>query len=148
MIISRMSCGRGWEATMRLSLYAHAYRPLVRGTIACELAASRFSEELLRPRERGLWKEGLLLKVARGRGTGTWDVGRGTWGRGDAGTRRRGDAGTRGRGDAGTWGLGDVGTRGREDFGTRRRAGIRGRDKEITLDFCTEFVKFFFEGQM
>ena len=84
-------------------------------------------------------------------GTGTWDgdVGRGTWGRGDSGTwgrwdvwtRGRGDAGTRGRGDAGTWGLGDVI---REDFGTRRRAGIRGRDKQITPDFCAELVKYFF----
>ena len=78
-------------------------------------------------------------------GTGTWDgdVGRGT--------RGRWDAGTRGRREAGTWGLGDVGTRGRgdvvrEDFGTRRRAGIRGRDKQITPDFCAELVKYFFEG--
>ena len=60
---------------------------------------------------------------------------------------------TWGRGDSGTWGLGDVGTRGRgdvvhEDFGTQRRAGIRGRDKQITPDFCTKLVKYFFEGQM
>ena len=41
--------------------------------------------------------------------------GTGTWGRGDAGTRGREDARTRGR----------------EDFGTRRRAGIRGRDKQV-----------------
>ena len=54
----------------------------------------------------------LSLKVGRGRGT--WDAG--TW-----------DAGTRGLGDAGTWG--------REDFGPRRRAGIRGRDKQIAPDF-------------
>ena len=74
------------------------------------------------------------------RGTGTWDVGRGTW---DAGTWGRG---TRGRGNSGTWGLGDVV---REDFETRRRAGIRGRDKQITPDFCAELVKYsFFEGQM
>ena len=51
----------------------------------------------------------LSLKVGRGRGM-----------------RGRGDVGTRGRGDAGTWG--------REDFGTRRRAGIRGRDKQIAPD--------------
>ena len=66
-------------------------------------------------------------------------------GRGDAGTRGRGDVGTRGRGDAGTLGLGDVV---REDFGTRRRAGIRGRDKQIAPDFCAELVICFFEGQM
>ena len=65
--------------------------------------------------------------------TGTWDVGRGAWGRGDVGTRRRGDAQT--------WGLGDVV---REDFGTRGRAGIRGRDKQITPDSCAELVKYFF----
>ena len=47
----------------------------------------------------------------------------------------------RGLGDAGTWGLGDVV---REDFGTRRRTGIRGRDKQITPDFCAELVKYFF----
>ena len=56
-------------------------------------------------------------------------------GRGDAGTRGRGTwdvgRGTRGRGNAGTRGRGDAGTRGREDFGTRRRAGIRGRDKQV-----------------
>ena len=34
--------------------------------------------------------------------------------------------------------------RGREDFGTRRRAGIRGRDKQIAPDFCAELVKYFF----
>ena len=86
--------------------------------------------------------------------------GRGTWGRGDAGTRGRGDAGTRGRRDVGPWGRGDVeprerggaGTWGRgdvvrEDFATRRRAGIRGRDKQIAPDFCAELVKYFFEGQ-
>ena len=56
----------------------------------------------------------LSLKVGRGRGT---------WERGDAGTRGREDAGTRGRGEAGTRGSGD--------FGTRRRAGIRGRDKQV-----------------
>ena len=76
-------------------------------------------------------KPRLLLKVRRGRGT--WNVGRGTWGRGDSGTW--------GRGDVGTWGLGDVV---REDFGTRRRAGIGGRDKKITPDFCAELVKYFF----
>ena len=59
-------------------------------------------------------------------------------GRGDAGTLGRGDLG---RKDAGTW---DVGTWGREDFGTRRRAGIRGRDKQIAPDFCAELVKYFF----
>ena len=95
-------------------------------------------------------------------GTGTWDVGlgdAGTWGRGDLGTQGLGDVGTwgrwdvgtRGRGDAGTWGLGDAGTWGlgdvvREDFETRRRAGIRGRDKQITPDFCAELVKYFFLG--
>ena len=54
-------------------------------------------------------------------------------GRADAGTRGRGtwDAGTWERGNAGTWGRRDAGTRGREDFGTRRRAGIRGRDKQV-----------------
>ena len=41
---------------------------------------------------------------------------------------------------AGTWGRGDSGTWGREDFGTQRRAGIRGRDKQITPDFCAELV--------
>ena len=51
--------------------------------------------------------------------------GTGTCGRGHAGTRARGDAG-------------------REDFGTRRRAGIRGRDKQIAPDFCAELVKYFF----
>ena len=74
-------------------------------------------------------------------GTGTWDVGRedvGTW------DLARGGVGTWGRGDLGTWGLGDVETRGREDFGTRRRAGIRGRDKQIAPDFCAELVKYFF----
>ena len=44
--------------------------------------------------------------------------GRGTRGRGDAGTWGRGDSGTRGLGDVGTWGLEDVGTRGRGDVGT------------------------------
>ena len=73
-----------------------------------------------------------LLKVGRGRGT---------WGPWDSGTRGHGDSGTRGLGDAGTQGRGDVV---REDFGTRRRAGIRGRDKQITPDFCTELVKYFF----
>ena len=84
-------------------------------------------------------------------------MGRGTWGRGDAGTRGLGDVGKRGlgevrtlgRGDSGSLGLGDAGTWGlwdvvREDFGTRRRAGIRGRDKQITPDFCAELVKHFF----
>ena len=57
--------------------------------------------------------------------------------------------GTQGCGDSGTWGRWDVGMRGRgdvvrEDFGTRRRAGIRGRDKQITPDFCTELVKYVF----
>ena len=70
-------------------------------------------------------KKGLSLKVGRGRGTWTWDVGRGTWG----------------RGDVGTLGLGEVV---REDFGTRGRAGIRGRDKQITPVFCAELVKYFF----
>ena len=62
-------------------------------------------------------------------GTGTWDLGRGTWGRGDSGTWGRGDVGTWGRGDAGTRGLGDVGTRGRGDVGTRGRgdSGTWGR---------------------
>ena len=64
-----------------------------------------------------------------------------TW---DAGTWGRGDAGTRGRGDAGTWGRGDAGTGGCEGFGTWRRAGIRGRDKQIAPDFCAELVKYFF----
>ena len=41
-------------------------------------------------------------------GTGTWDVGRGTWGRGDLGTWGRGDVGTRGRGDARVSELGDA----------------------------------------
>ena len=41
----------------------------------------------------------------------------------------------------GTW---DVGTHGRGDFGTRRRAAIRGREKQITSDFCAELVKYFF----
>ena len=95
-------------------------------------------------------------------GTGTWDGdvglgdsgtrGRGdvgTWGREDSGTWRRGDAGTRGRGDAGTQGRGYAGTRGlgevgREDVGTRRRVGIRGRDKQITPDFCAEIGKIQF----
>ena len=44
--------------------------------------------------------------------------------------------GTQGRGEAGTWG--------REDFGTRRRAGIRGSDKQIAPDVCAELVKYFF----
>ena len=44
---------------------------------------------------------------------GTWYVGRGTRGRGDAGTRGREDARTRGRGDARTSELGDA--RGFED---------------------------------
>ena len=74
-------------------------------------------------------------------GRGTWDAG--TWGRGDLRTWGRGGAGTRGRGDAGTRGRGDAGTWGREDFGTRRRAGIRGRDKQIAPDFCAELVKYF-----
>ena len=65
----------------------------------------------------------------------------GTRGRGDAGTRGRGDAGTQGRGVAGTRGLGEVG---REYVGTRRRVGIRGRDKQITPDFCAELVKYNF----
>ena len=52
------------------------------------------------------------LSLKEGRGRGTWDVGRGT--------------------------------RGRGDFGTRRRAGIRGRDKQIAPDFCAELVKYFF----
>ena len=72
-------------------------------------------------------------------------------GRGDVGleTRGRVDVGTRGRGDVGMRGRGDVGTWGREDFGTRRRAGIRGRDKQIAPHFCAELVKYcFFEGQM
>ena len=43
----------------------------------------------------------------------------------------------------GTWCRGDVGTRGREDFGTRRRAGIQGRDKQIAPDVCAELVKYF-----
>ena len=87
-------------------------------------------------------------------GTGTWDVGLGTRGlgtrgRGDVRTLGRVDAGTWGLGDLGTWGLGDAGTWGlgdvvREDFGIRRRAGIRGRDKQITPDFCAELVKNFF----
>ena len=64
-----------------------------------------------------------------------------TRGRGDVGTRGRGDAGTQGRGDAGTRGLGEVG---REYVGTRRRVGIRGRDKQITPDFCAELVKYNF----
>ena len=71
----------------------------------------------------------LLLKVGRGRGT---------WG---LGTRGSGDAGTRGLKDVGTRGLGEVG---REDVGTRRRVGIRGRDKQITPDFCAELVKYNF----
>ena len=77
---------------------------------------------------------GLSLKVGRGRGT--WDVGRGTRGRGDVGTWGRGDAGTRGRGDSRT--------QGREDFETRRRAGILGRDKQIAPNFWAELVKYFF----
>ena len=64
-------------------------------------------------------------------GTGTWDLR----------TRGHGDVGTRGLGDEGTWGLRDVV---REVFGTRRRAGIRGRDKQITPDFCADLVKYFF----
>ena len=73
-------------------------------------------------------------------------MGRGTW---DAGTWGRGDVGTRGGGEAGTWGREDVGTWGREEFGTRRRAGIRGRDKQIAPDVYAELVKyFFFEVQM
>ena len=60
-----------------------------------------------------------------GRGTGTWDVGLGSW-------------------DAGRWRRGVAGTRGRKDFGTRRHAGIRGRDKQIAPDFCAELVKYFF----
>ena len=44
-------------------------------------------------------------------------------------------------GDSGAWGREDVV---REDFGTRRGAGIRGRDKQITPDFCAELVKYFF----
>ena len=40
-----------------------------------------------------------------------------------------------------TRGLGELG---REDVGTRRRAGIRGRDKQITPDFCAELVKYNF----
>ena len=43
-------------------------------------------------------------------GLGDWNVGRGTRGRGDAGTWGRGDSGTRGRRDVGTRGRGDVGT--------------------------------------
>ena len=66
--------------------------------------------------------------------------------RGELGTRGRGDVGTQGRGDVGTWGRRDAGTRGREDFGTRRRAGIRGRDKQIAPDVCAELVKYFFVG--
>ena len=74
---------------------------------------------------------------------GTWDVGLG-----DLGARGLGEVGTLGHGDAGRWGLEDAGTWGlgdvvREDFGTRRRAGIRGRDKQITPDFCAELVKYF-----
>ena len=65
----------------------------------------------------------------------------GTRGRLDVGTRGRGDARTQGRGDAGTRGLGEVG---REYVGTRRRVGIRGRDKQITPDFCAELVKYNF----
>ena len=77
-------------------------------------------------------------------GTGKSDLGLG-----DVGTRGRGDSGTWGLGDAGTRGLKDVGTRGlgevgREDVGTRRRVGIRGRDKQITPDFCAELVKYNF----
>ena len=45
----------------------------------------------------------------------------------------------RGRGDLGTRGLGEVG---REDVGTRRRVGIRGRDKQITPDFCAELTVY------
>ena len=82
-------------------------------------------------------------------------MGRRTWGRGGRGDA--GTLGTRGRGDAGTWGLRDVGTPGRrdsgtwglgdvvrEDFGTRRSTGIRGRDKQITPDFCAELVNYLF----
>ena len=70
-------------------------------------------------------------------GTGTWNSGRGDLGlgRGDLGR------GTWKRGDVGTRGLGEVG---REDVGTRIRAGIRGRDKQITPDFCAELVKYTF----
>ena len=95
--------------------------------------------------------------MGRGRGTGTWDLRLGTWGLGDSRTRGRGDARTRGRGDVATRGRGDVGTRGlkdagtrglgevgREDVGTRRRVGIRGRDKQITPDFCAEIGKIQF----
>ena len=59
-----------------------------------------------------------------------------------------------GRGDARTWGLRDAGTRGPADWGTcgRGNAGkrgsgnarTRGRDKQATLDFCIEFVKYKF----
>ena len=44
--------------------------------------------------------------------------------------------------DRGDVDRGDAGTRGRGDFGTRRRAGIRGRDKQIAPDFCAELVKY------
>ena len=64
----------------------------------------------------------LLLKVGRGRGT--WDLGLGTWGLGDVGMWGRGDEGTQGGG-----------TQGRRNSETR---GIRGRDKQITPDFCAE----------
>ena len=47
-----------------------------------------------------------------------------------------------------SWAITKSGT-GTWDAGTRRRAGIRGRDKQIAPDFCAELVKyFFFEGQM
>ena len=49
--------------------------------------------------------------------------------------------GTRGLGEVGPR---DAGRRGREDFGTRRRAGIRGRDRQIAPDFCAELVTYFF----
>ena len=74
-----------------------------------------------------------------GRGRGTWDSG--TRGRGDAETWGLGDVGTRGLKDVGTRGLGEMG---REDVGTRRHVGIRGRDKQITPDFCAELVKYNF----
>ena len=104
-----------------------------------------------------------LLKLPTKSATGTWDSGTrgledagtrgrgdvGTWGRGDSGTWGRGDAGTWGRRDSRTWGRGDAGTRGlgevgREYVETRRRVGIRGRDKQITPDFCAELVKYSF----
>ena len=69
-------------------------------------------------------------------GTGKSDLGLG-----DVGRWGRGDSGTRGLKDVGPRGLGEVG---REDVGTRRRVGIRGRDKQITPDFCAELVKYNF----